>query len=89
MQMQAVIHTKFVIRRKEDNRFLKGGTSMSPLRWVDSIQDARVYGRRCDVSNSINEQFKFSSRYRYERKREFNQNYDVLDVVLVQLKTGI
>lgn len=81
--------SKFVIRRKSDGKFMRGGTSMSPKRWVDSIQDARVYGRRCDVSNSINENFRSNSRYRYQRKLEFAQDHEVLEVALIQLKTGL
>jgi hypothetical protein len=80
--------SKFVIRRKEDGRFLRGGKSPQPLHWVDSIQDARVYGRKCDVSNSIRENFTLAGRYRFERKREFEMNYEVLPVVLIQLNTG-
>lgn len=52
---------KFVIRTT-DGKFVKGGRSIvSPLRLVDSLQDARVYNRKQDATKSINEHF--NSKY--------------------------
>lgn len=57
---------KFVIRRKSDGAFLKGGRGGSyNLRWVDDIAQARTYDRKCDASNSITGHFGgYYSRWR-------------------------
>jgi hypothetical protein len=50
--------SKFVIRTT-DGKFVKGGKRpfYSPMTFVDSLQEARVYDRKCDAANSINEHF--------------------------------
>jgi hypothetical protein len=49
---------KFVIRTGT-GKFVKGGRRphYSPLSFVDSLQEARIYDRKVDAVNSINEHF--------------------------------
>jgi hypothetical protein len=50
--------SKFVIRTT-DGKFVAGGrrSFYSPLRFVESLQEARVYDRPQDAGNSIREHF--------------------------------
>ena len=69
--------SKFVIRRNTDGKFLKGGRSYySDLDFVDSMQNARVYDRRCDASNSMREHF--------EKNTYTNGILEIVPVVLIQ-----
>jgi hypothetical protein len=53
-----LLMSKFVIRTGT-GKFVKGGrkSHYSPLSFVESIQDARIYDRRADAVNSINAHF--------------------------------
>lgn len=45
--------SKFVIRNKKDGTYYTGGATSWTRRFVDTIDKARVYGRKCDATNSI------------------------------------
>jgi hypothetical protein len=45
--------SKFVVRNKKNNTYYTGTASSWTRRFVDTIDKARVYGRKCDATNSI------------------------------------